>query len=92
MKMSKIDLPMTLDGDGSPQDDMYRKFEKEADQERMNILTIKEICAILKISRITVIRWIRAGKLPAFKPGEGRGWRVHRSDFDEFVGGKHGHS
>ena len=89
MKMPKIKVPM-LDGPGSTQDERYVERLRRADQERMNFLTIKEICGILKVSRLTVVRWIRAKRLPAFKPGKGRGWRIRRADFDEFVGVKHG--
>lgn len=87
--MTKIKLPMTLDGDGTPQDEMYREFEK--DHERLvPFMTIKEVCGILKVSRLTIIRAIRAGRLQASKPRGGRAWRIRPADFDEFVGGKHG--
>jgi excisionase family DNA binding protein len=82
--------PVILDGDGSNQDERYIERLRRSDIERMKFLTIKEVCEILKVSRLTVIRWVRAGKLPAFKPGKGRGWRIRRADFDEFVGVKNG--
>ena len=50
-------------------------------------LTIDEICNFLKVKRGTVIRWIRAGQLRAFKPGGGRFWRVAQPDFQRFIKG-----
>jgi excisionase family DNA binding protein len=49
-----------------------------------DFLTVKDISYLVKVSRQTVIRWIRAGKLQALKPG-GRLWRVRRSEFQRFV-------
>jgi excisionase family DNA binding protein len=48
-------------------------------------MTVKEICALLKITRGTVIRWIRTGELQAFKLGAGRSWRIRRADFLKFT-------
>ena len=48
-------------------------------------LTIREVCGLLKVQRDTVFRWIRSGKLKAFKLGGGRFWRVARTDFQRFV-------
>jgi len=84
MKMPKIKLPM-LDGPGTPQDEIRKDHERN-----IPFMTIKEVCGILKVSRLTIIRAIRAGRLRATKPRGGRPWRVHPADFDEFVGGKHG--
>ena len=86
LKMAKIKLPME-DGPGSPLEEMYRQHLIFS---RTEILTVPEVCLILKVSRQTVIRWIKSGRLRAFKPGGGRVWRIRRADFDEFVGGKHG--
>ena len=56
-------------------------------------LTVKEICGILRVKRGTAIRWIRAGKLRAFKVGGGRLWRIRERDLREFVkGGPDGHT
>ena len=85
IKMSKIKLPI-LDGDGSPQDEALKVHER-----LIPFMTIKEVCGILKVSRLTIIRAIRAGRLRAEKPRGGRAWRIRPADFDEFVGGKHGH-
>jgi len=54
-------------------------------EEKMSdFLTVKDISSLVKVSRQTVVRWIRAGKLRALKPG-GRLWRVRRSEFQRFV-------
>ncbi|RMD58860.1 DNA-binding protein [Candidatus Parcubacteria bacterium] len=47
------------------------------------ILTIKEVAAYLKVSRTTVWRWCREGKLPAFRVG--RGWRIHRAVVEQIT-------
>ncbi|MDW7761654.1 MAG: helix-turn-helix domain-containing protein [Acidobacteriota bacterium] len=51
----------------------------------IRFLTVKEICLILAVSRGTVIRWIRSGRLPAIKLGDGRCWRVREQDLKEFT-------
>ena len=47
------------------------------------LLTIIQIAEILKVSKITVYRYIRAGKLVAIKAG--RDFRIKQSDFDKFL-------
>jgi excisionase family DNA binding protein len=49
------------------------------------LLTIKNICEIAGVTRGTVIAWIREGKLPAFKLGGGRLWRIRERDFQKFI-------
>ena len=44
------------------------------------ILTVAEVAQYLKVSRFTVWRWCKQGKLPAFKVG--REWRIYRSVLD----------
>jgi excisionase family DNA binding protein len=40
------------------------------------LLTVKEVAAYLRVSRVTVWRWCQHGIIPAFQIG--RGWRIHR--------------
>ncbi len=47
------------------------------------LLTIKQITVILKVSRMTVYRYIKAGKIVAIKAG--RDFRVKKSEFDKFL-------
>ncbi len=50
-------------------------------------LTVAEICRRLNVTRQTVIRWLRAGKLEGFRPcGSGR-WRVPLDVFEAFTSG-----
>ena len=41
------------------------------------IYTPREVAAITGVTRLTVYRWIKSGKLPAVKFGQ---WKVHRMD------------
>ena len=50
-----------------------------------NFFTVNEICGILKVKRGTIIRWIRAGKLKAFKPAGSRFWRVRQRDLKKIL-------
>lgn len=47
------------------------------------LLTINEIIAILKVSKLTIYRYIKAGKLPAYKVG--RDYRIKKEEFDKFL-------
>lgn len=47
------------------------------------LLTINDIIEILQVSKLTVYRYIKAGKLPAYKVG--RDYRVKQKDFDSFL-------
>ena len=49
--------------------------------ERM--LTLKEVAQILKVHRLTVYRWVEAGKLRAYKLG--RIYRVAEKDLEVFL-------
>ena len=44
------------------------------------LLSVEEVTRILKISRATVQRWCRDGKLPAAKIG--KSYRIRREDLD----------
>lgn len=48
-------------------------------------LTVNEASELLRCSRLTVCRWIKAKKLRAFKLAGGRPWRIARSDFEKFI-------
>jgi excisionase family DNA binding protein len=49
----------------------------------MKILTLNEACDFLKVSRWTIYRMIKSGRLPAFKINEE--WRFLLSDLELFV-------
>ena len=47
------------------------------------VLTIKEVAALLKLAEKTVYTMAQAGEIPAFKI---RGqWRIKRSEFDRWL-------
>lgn len=48
-------------------------------------LTVRDVEDLLKVSRGTVIRLIRAGRLRAFKLGGGRLWRIRETDLKRFI-------
>jgi excisionase family DNA binding protein len=48
------------------------------------IYTPEEIAENLKVTRLTVHRWLRSGELKAFKAG--RLWRITRTDLESFLG------
>jgi excisionase family DNA binding protein len=42
------------------------------------LLTVKEVAAYLRISRVTAWRWCQEGIIPAFRIG--RSWRIRRDE------------
>ncbi len=49
-----------------------------------DIYTPDEIADKLKVTRLTVYRWIEKGELKAFKAG--KMWRITREDLEAFLG------
>ena len=47
------------------------------------LLTLDEVAHHLRVARITVMRWVRAGHLPAAKLG--KSWRVSESALDTWM-------
>ena len=47
------------------------------------VMTVAEIAEYLKVQRITIYRWARKGKIPAFRVGED--WRFHRDAIDKWM-------
>jgi putative molybdopterin biosynthesis protein len=45
--------------------------------------TIDEIALLLKVSYLTVFRWVQAGKLPAYKVG--KRYRIEITDLNNFL-------
>ncbi len=45
--------------------------------------TIQEVADILKVSYITVFRWVKAGKITAYKVGKQH--RIKTEDLDKFI-------
>lgn len=49
------------------------------------MMTVKEIAAHCGVTEPTVRDWIKAGYLPAHRPGAGRIYRIRREDLDAFL-------
>ena len=47
------------------------------------ILTVQEVADYLRVSRSTVWRWCKQGRVSAFKVG--RGWRLRRSEMERLL-------
>jgi len=47
------------------------------------LLTLKEIAKILRVSERTIMRYLKAGKLKASRPGQ---WRIKECDLEKFLG------
>jgi excisionase family DNA binding protein len=46
------------------------------------LYTIQEVADILKVSKKSVYRYIKSGKLKAKKIGQ---WRIRKSDLEKFI-------
>lgn len=52
-------------------------------------LTTKQVATRLQVGEITVLRWLRSGKLRGFKPGGTRiGWRVPLAEVERMERGE----
>ncbi|GEM_PF-1614562 len=50
------------------------------------LLTVREVSEQLKVSTVTVQRWLRAGKLRGKRlPADKLGWRVPASEVQQFI-------
>lgn len=49
----------------------------------VTFLTVAEVAAVLRVSKMTVYRMVHNGELPAVRFG--RSFRVDRADVDEFL-------
>ena len=47
------------------------------------LLTIVQVAEVMKVSKMTIYRYIKAGKLQAIKAG--RDYRVRKIDFEKFL-------
>jgi excisionase family DNA binding protein len=52
-------------------------------EEQQSFLTPQEVSDLLRVSIHTVRRWIKEGKLPAYKVG--RAWRISKVDLDNWL-------
>ncbi len=54
-------------------------------RDHAEFLTPEEIATLLKLPVRTVHEWLRTKKLPGFKPGNGKLWRVTAGDFERWT-------
>jgi excisionase family DNA binding protein len=52
--------------------------------EDTNLLTPEQVAERLNVSRVTVMKWLRQGRIPGRKLGE-KLWRVHPDDLQAFI-------
>lgn len=52
-------------------------------EQMKHFYTVNEVADSLKLSKLTVWRYINSGKLTAYKVG--RDWRIEKKDFDDFL-------
>ena len=50
---------------------------------RVRYLTVEEVAELVRVSRMTVYRWVRAGELPAVRVG--RSFRIPQDALDAFL-------
>lgn len=56
---------------------------KPADMHDVKFLTIAEVAAMMRVSKMTVYRLVHSGELPAVRVG--RSFRVTESDVDDYL-------
>jgi excisionase family DNA binding protein len=57
------------------------------DDKKPEILTVEQAADYLGVSRVTVNKMLKAGKLPGAKIG--RAWRIRRADLDKVLAGQY---
>ena len=50
---------------------------------QIRVLKLKEVGFVLRIGRVSALRLVHSGKLPAFRVG--RDWRILKTDLDRFM-------
>ena len=56
---------------------------KPTDRSEVRFLTIAEVAAMMRVSKMTVYRLVHSGELPAVRVG--RSFRVTEADVDEYL-------
>lgn len=60
--------------------------ERQNGHDPLDLLTISDLCQLLKVSRYWIYEQIEAGALPAIRIGS-RAWRFTRADIERYVQG-----
>lgn len=50
---------------------------------KYEFLTVQEVANILKVTKMTIYRYIKAGKITAYKVG--KDFRINKEEFDKFL-------
>lgn len=58
-------------------------IDKSETAKEVQFYTIQEVADLLKVSYITVFRWVKAGKITAYKVGKQH--RIKQEDLDKFI-------
>ena len=56
----------------------------------MEYLTVNEVAERLKVTPLTVRRWLKAGELVGYQLGDRAGWRIAESDLQLFMEARKG--
>ena len=52
--------------------------------QQKDFLTVEEVAKSLRISKATILRWLKSEKISGFFR-VGRQWRIRKKDFDEVI-------
>lgn len=63
------------------------QMEQEGEREANNFLGVRDVAKELNVSKATILRWLKSGKLDGFFH-IGRKWLIRKADFDNFISGK----
>jgi excisionase family DNA binding protein len=61
------------------------KAQPKSERE-LSVLTVRELAGYLRVHQMTVYRWLREQKLPAFRVG--RDWRFNRDAIERWMTGQ----
>ena len=62
-------------------------YEYDDINENFDLLTVKDVSDLFKVSKKTVYRWLDAGLLKAVRPGRGRSIRIKLSEVRKLIEG-----
>lgn len=68
---------------GCPQKERCTMTHSHADMSDVKFLTIAEVAAMMRVSKMTVYRLVHGGTLPAVRVG--RSFRVTEEDVNEYI-------
>lgn len=66
---------------------IQNQIEQMSELNANNFLSVKDVAEELNVSKATILRWLKSGKLDGFFH-IGRKWLIRRADFEKFISGK----